>query len=99
MTDKGHADYYAHGDWNTVCFECGRKFKASEMKRHWQGYYVCPPHWESRQPQDFARGVPDSQTPPWTQPMPADVFAASGVPDFPPYEPPVSQGSLGPVEP
>ena len=70
----GHADYWAPGDWNTVCSECGRKFKASEMKRHWQGYYVCSPHWEARQPQDFARAVPDNQTPPWVQPMPADVF-------------------------
>ena len=44
------------------------------MKRHWQGYYVCPEHWEVRQPQDFVRGIQDIQTPPWTQPMPADVF-------------------------
>ena len=74
----GRADYWAPGDWNTVCYECGRKFKASEMKRHWQGYYVCPPHWEARQPQDFARAVPDNQTPPWVQPMPADVFLDAG---------------------
>ena len=44
------------------------------MKRHWQGYYVCPEHWEVRQPQDFVRGIQDIQTPPWTQPMPADQF-------------------------
>lgn len=71
---KGKADYLELGDWNTVCYECGRKFKASQLKRHWQGYYVCPKHWEPRQPQDFVRGVQDVQTPPWTQPMPADSF-------------------------
>lgn len=70
----GTADYYNSGDWNVVCYECGRKRKASLMKRHWQGYYVCPPHWEPRQPQDFVRAQPDVQTPPWTQPMPADRF-------------------------
>jgi len=70
----GRADYLALGDWNTVCYECGRKRKASEMKKHWQGYYVCPEHWEPRQTQDFVRAVPDQQTPPWVQPMPADVF-------------------------
>ena len=71
---KGRADYYEGGDWNTVCYQCGRKRKASMMRRHWQGYYVCPEHWEPRQPQDFVRGLPDVQTPPWVQPMPADVF-------------------------
>lgn len=74
MTQRGRADYWAPGDWNTVCYECGRKRKASQLKKHWQGYFVCPEHWESRQPQDFARGVPDNQTPPWTQSMPQDNF-------------------------
>lgn len=70
----GRADYLALGDYNAVCYECGRKFKASELKRHWQGYYVCPAHFEPRQPQDFVRNIPDVQTPPWAQPMPADTF-------------------------
>ncbi len=73
----GRADYYASGDHNAVCYECGRKRKASQLKKHWQGYYVCPEHWEPRQPQDFVRSVPDVQTPPWAQPMPADTFAAT----------------------
>ncbi len=69
-------DHLRLGDWNAVCFECGRKRKASELKKHWQGYWVCPEHWEARQPQDFVRAVPDVQTPPWTQPMPADSFTS-----------------------
>lgn len=76
MSGIGKADYLVLGDWNTVCYECGRKFKASMMKKHWQGYYVCPEHWEPRQPQDFVRAVPDNQTPPWVQPMPANVFVS-----------------------
>lgn len=71
----GQADYLALGDWNAVCYECGRKRKASTLRKHWQGYFVCPEHWEPRQPQDFVRAQADIQTPPWTQPMPADVFA------------------------
>lgn len=70
----GRADYLALGDWNAVCYQCGRKRKASELKKHWQGYYVCPEHWEPRQAQDFVRAVPDTQTPPWVQPMPVDTF-------------------------
>jgi len=64
----GRADYYSSGDWNSTCYECGRKMKASQMKRHWQGYYVCPEHWEPRHPQDFVRAVPDNQPVPWSQP-------------------------------
>lgn len=71
---SGRADYFALGDWNVVCYQCGRKRKASTLVKHWQGYYVCKEHWETRQPQDFVRSVPDVQTPPWAQPMPAAIF-------------------------
>jgi hypothetical protein len=40
------------------------------MEKNWQGYWVCPRHNEPRQPQDFARGIPDNQTAPWVQPFP-----------------------------
>ncbi len=69
----GRADYYAPGDWNTVCYQCGRKRKASTMVRNWQGFYNCPEHNEARQPQDFVRSIPDVQTAPWQQP-PSQVF-------------------------
>jgi len=71
---RGKADYLNLGDWNAVCFECGHKFKASELIKHWQGYYVCRAHFEVRHPQDFVKGVPDNQTAPWVQPEPADTF-------------------------
>lgn len=64
---RGHADHWIPGDWNAECYVCGRKYKASEMRKHWQGYMVCDKDWEPRQPQDFVRGVPDQQTPPWVQ--------------------------------
>lgn len=71
---KGPNDRFILGDWNAVCYECGFKKKASQMLRHWQGYYVCDQCFEPRHPQDFVRGVPDTQTPPWTQPRPPDDF-------------------------
>lgn len=70
----GRADFLQLGDWNVQCYQCGRKRKGSTMKKHWQGYWVCPEHWESRHPQDFVRNVPDDMTPPWSQPQPAPVF-------------------------
>jgi len=77
----GRADFFADGDWNTVCYQCGRKRKASTMKKHWQGYWVCPEHWEPREAQDFVRNVPDVITAPWVQPMPADAFRAFCTPE------------------
>lgn len=71
---SGRADHLVLGDWNAVCYQCGRKRKASTLMRHWQGFYVCKEHWEPRQTQDFVRNIPDVITPPWAQPMPADTF-------------------------
>lgn len=82
---KGKADYLELGDWNAACAECGRKFKASQMKRlpmgvPGGGMYVCFEHWNPRQPQDFVRGVPDRMSPPWTQPQ-IDSFASFCTPN------------------
>ena len=63
----GRADYYAPGDWNAACYECGRKRKGSELVKHWQGYWVCREHWEPRQAQDFVRAIPERPTPPFVQ--------------------------------
>ena len=30
-------NYFVLGDYNAVCFECGRKKKASELRKHWRG--------------------------------------------------------------
>jgi len=38
----------------------------------------CRHDWEIRQPQDFVRGVADTQIAPWTRPEPADQFIPIG---------------------
>jgi hypothetical protein len=70
----GKRDFYKKGDWNAVCYVCGFKRKASEMKLRWDGVYTCREDWEIRQPQDFVRGIPDEQPLPWTQPENPDNF-------------------------
>lgn len=65
---KGRSDNYVPGDWNVACSMCGRKRKASELVRNWQGQWRCPEHNEPRQPQDFVRAVPDVQSVPFAQP-------------------------------
>ena len=74
---KGSADFLREGDWNSMCWECGRKKKASELWKYWQGYWICPSHWNPRQPQDFAKGVHETITPPWVQPMASYIFSSS----------------------
>lgn len=72
----GRADYFKLGDWNALCDYCGFKFKGSELKKTWQGYWACPKDWEPRQPQDFARSIAEHPTPPFVR-HPADVILSS----------------------
>lgn len=60
--------YFKKGDWNAVCDRCGFNFKASELRKTWDGFYVCKDDFETRHPQDFVRSRPDRQTVPWTRP-------------------------------
>lgn len=78
-------NYLVLGDYNMACFECGRKFKNSQLKWHWRGYMVCPEHWEPRHPQDFVGGVPNTDQPAHVQLMQIEFIGP--VPDFPPYDP------------
>ena len=80
---KGRADYYKFGDFNGACSMCGRKRKAAELVKNWQGLYRCPEHNEPRQPQDFARGVPDKMGVPWAQPETDIYVGPTIIPTFP----------------
>ncbi len=71
MSYKPH---YVRGDFNAICDVCGRLFKGSQLQVRWDGIMACSEDWEPRQPQDFVRGVPDIQTPPYTRPEQADTF-------------------------
>ena len=65
---------YDRGDWKALCDQCGRQVKASELRQRWDGLKVDDRCWEPRQPQDFVRGVPDYQAPPFTRPEPEWLF-------------------------
>jgi len=62
----GHADYFHPGSWNVICQECGEKWKAFDIRKRWDGFYVCPFCSENRHPQDFIKGVPDEQDVPFS---------------------------------
>ena len=70
----GHADYYRHGDSNAICDACGFKYKMSQLRKRWDGLYVCSKDYEIRQPQDFVRGRVDRQVVAVSRPEGNDVF-------------------------
>lgn len=57
---QGRKEYYRAGDWNSLCARCGFRFKFSELREEWTGLFVCHGCWEPRHPQDFVRGVPET---------------------------------------
>lgn len=65
---------YDKGDWKAICDVCGREYKASRLRKRWDGLMTCLDDWETRQPQDFVRGITDTQIPPWTRPESSDFF-------------------------
>lgn len=71
---------YEKGDWKTACDICGKLFKASSLRRRWDGFMVCPTDFEHRQTQDFVRGVADIQAPGWTRPEVQDTFITIATP-------------------
>ena len=65
---------YDKGDWKADCDVCGRTYHASQLTQRWDGLMCCRNDWEIRQPQDFVRGVPDTQITPWSRPEPNNQF-------------------------
>ena len=63
-----------NGSWNVICDVCGRKFKDNQLQMRWDNLMVCEKDWETRQPQDFVRGVADIQAPPFVRSEQSDYF-------------------------
>lgn len=67
---------YSSGDWNAVCDSCGKKVKASELKKRWDGFMVCEDDWNPRQSLDFVRARQDKIAVEWQRvpPLPPENF-------------------------
>jgi hypothetical protein len=70
----GRADYYNDGNWNAICDECGKKFKFSQLKKRWDGLFVCEREWEPRHPQDFVKGIRDNMSVPISRPEASNLY-------------------------
>ena len=65
---------YSKGSWNVICDVCGKQYKSTDLRKRWDNLWVCFRDYEERQPQDFVRGVADTQAVPWARPQGADTF-------------------------
>ena len=71
----GPKDYLKLGDFNCLCQVCGMKYKASELRKRWDGVYVCDKDYEPRHPQDLIKLPIERVATPFSAPEPTDVFA------------------------
>jgi len=62
------------GDYNAICDSCGRKFKASTMRKRWDGLFVCKEDYEIKHPQLSLKVRGDKQQVPIPRPESTDQF-------------------------
>lgn len=55
-------NYFEPNASNTICDVTGFKVKSTEVLRRWEGFYVIPEAWNTRQPQDFAPYILETVT-------------------------------------
>ena len=66
------------GDWNALCDVCGFKFKSCDLKKRWDGLYVCKEDWEPRHPSDFYKGPKEDTSILWSRPEQTDNETVGG---------------------
>lgn len=71
--------HFEPGKWNVICDTCGFQFKSGELKKTWDGRWVCPDDWEPRHVMDFLRPPASEKPLPYTRPEPAEI---DGSPEY-----------------
>jgi len=66
--NRKYQDRLYMGDWNGLCQVCGMKFKASDLRRRWDGLLVCSDDYELRHPMDYFKPRLEEPGIPWTRP-------------------------------
>lgn len=66
-------------EYNTICPVCGFKKKNWELRKRWDGIWVCKEDWEERHPMDFYRTRNDAHKLPFTL---TDTGENSATPTF-----------------
>ena len=69
-----YVPYFKPGSWIVECFLCGRMFKGEELRRTWDGKFVCQQDYEAKHPQLSVRGVKDQIRVPFSSPEGPDTY-------------------------
>jgi hypothetical protein len=67
----GRIGYFRGGDWNAICDQCGRPFKASALGRDGQtrgALRVCSECFDPLHPQELMQPVTDPKPVSWARP-------------------------------
>ncbi|MGL5076090.1 MAG: hypothetical protein ACRDBG_09665 [Waterburya sp.] len=75
---------YHPGVWSVICDRCGFEFKSNQVRKTWDGLYVCKDDWEKRHEQDLLRPkkekiITDFQRPDTTEAPPVFVLACTRI--------------------
>ncbi len=71
-------DNYVAGDRNSICDVCGFQYKASQLKKRWDGFMVCSADFEQRHPQDMVKPIRSNNRIKDARPEHEPVFVAVG---------------------
>jgi hypothetical protein len=81
--------YFQSGTWNLICDVCGKKIKAADSKKRWDGLIVCQKDFEFDHPQKFLRVRSDPKAVPYNRHEALDQFVTVNYADtvyvFPVY--------------
>lgn len=69
---------YEPGNHWVVCADCGRDVRANEVKKQWNGHWMCDRCWTPRHVGDLVQSLP-SEKPPMEPIQPPPTVVTSGV--------------------
>jgi len=61
-------DRYQPGNYRFICQVCGFEYRWTQIKKRWDGLWVCEKDYEERHPQDFVRGRKETLSVPESSP-------------------------------
>jgi len=79
----GRENFYKPGSFYRICDRTGFAIRSERTRMEWNNLIVSDRVWEARQPQDFVKGVNDSQNVPYARPRsPNPTVGTSLAPQF-----------------
>jgi DNA-directed RNA polymerase subunit RPC12/RpoP len=73
---SGASSYYAKGQWNFICDQCGQQYKSQYARKQWDGLIVCPRCLDPRNQQEFIKARPERSIP-WSRPDQPTTISAT----------------------